>query len=103
MISTGPIRVLMSSTSFPATVADWQGRFIANMAEALARRNEIALSLWAPPGGERRPMPCARKGLAAFPKLRRFPDPEIWLLYETAQKYRSPGGAILGCANLQIF
>lgn len=45
-----PIRVLMVSTSFPETRDDWPGRFIANMAEALARRDGVQLSLWAPPG-----------------------------------------------------
>lgn len=45
-----PIRILMVSTSFPATRQDWPGRFIANMAEALARRDDIRLALWAPPG-----------------------------------------------------
>lgn len=45
-----PIRVLMVSTSFPETRQDWPGRFIANMAEALARRKDVRLALWAPPG-----------------------------------------------------
>lgn len=40
----------MISTSFPATRQDWPGRFISNMAEALARREDIRLALWAPPG-----------------------------------------------------
>jgi glycosyltransferase involved in cell wall biosynthesis len=40
----------MVSTSFPETRQDWPGRFIANMAEALARREEVRLALWAPPG-----------------------------------------------------
>lgn len=43
-------RVLMTSTSFPATHQDWPGRFIANLAEALARREDVRLALWAPPG-----------------------------------------------------
>ncbi|MDG4551373.1 MAG: glycosyltransferase family 4 protein [Candidatus Contendobacter sp.] len=45
-----PVRVLMVSTSFPETRQDWPGRFIANMAEALARREDVHLTLWAPPG-----------------------------------------------------
>lgn len=45
-----PICVLMVSTSFPETRQDWPGRFIANMAEALARRGDVQLALWAPPG-----------------------------------------------------
>lgn len=40
----------MISTSFPETRQDWPGRFIANMAEALAHRKDIQLALWAPPG-----------------------------------------------------
>ena len=40
----------MTSTSYPENAQDWRGRFIANLAAALARREEIALSLWAPPG-----------------------------------------------------
>lgn len=44
------MNVLMSSTSYPHNAEDWQGRFIANMAAALARRNDVTLSLWAPPG-----------------------------------------------------
>lgn len=44
------MNVLMTSTSYPESPQDWRGRFIANLAAALARREEIALSLWAPPG-----------------------------------------------------
>lgn len=40
----------MSSTSFPENAQDWRGRFIANLAAALARRDDVDLSLWAPPG-----------------------------------------------------
>ena len=40
----------MTSTSYPENAQDWRGSFIANLAAALARREEIALSLWAPPG-----------------------------------------------------
>lgn len=44
------MKVLMSSTSYPQNAQDWRGRFIANLAAALARRSDIRLSLWAPPG-----------------------------------------------------
>lgn len=44
------LNVLMVSTSYPENAQDWRGRFIANLAAALARHDEIALSLWAPPG-----------------------------------------------------
>lgn len=40
----------MSSTSYPESPQDWRGRFIANQAAALARRDDVSLSLWAPPG-----------------------------------------------------
>ena len=40
----------MTSTSYPRDAEDWQGRFIANLAAALARRDDMTLSLWAPPG-----------------------------------------------------
>jgi glycosyltransferase involved in cell wall biosynthesis len=44
------LKVLMVSTSYPENEKDWRGRFIYNLASALARRKDIALSLWAPPG-----------------------------------------------------
>jgi hypothetical protein len=44
------VNVLMSSTSYPKDLQDWQGRFIANLAAALARRDDMTLALWAPPG-----------------------------------------------------
>lgn len=40
----------MSSTSYPKDAQDWQGRFIANMADSLSHREDIKLALWAPPG-----------------------------------------------------
>lgn len=40
----------MSSTSYPQSPQDWRGRFIANMAAAVARQDGVALALWAPPG-----------------------------------------------------
>ena len=40
----------MASTSYPENSQCWQSRFIADLAAALAHREEIALSLWAPPG-----------------------------------------------------
>lgn len=44
------MNVLMSSTSYPENAEDWRGRFIANLASALAKHEGISLSLWAPPG-----------------------------------------------------
>lgn len=40
----------MASTSYPEDAQDWRGRFIADLAAALARRQDIALSLFVPPG-----------------------------------------------------
>jgi glycosyltransferase involved in cell wall biosynthesis len=40
----------MVSTSYPKDPQDWRGRFIANMVTSLARRDDISLSVWAPPG-----------------------------------------------------
>lgn len=39
----------MISTSYPVDDNDWQGRFIADMATALSRK-QISLDIWAPPG-----------------------------------------------------
>lgn len=44
------MNVLMASTSYPQNSQDWRGRFIANLAAALARQQGVDLSLWAPPG-----------------------------------------------------
>jgi hypothetical protein len=44
------LNILMSSTSYPESPLDWRGRFIANQAGALARCDDVHLSLWAPPG-----------------------------------------------------
>ncbi len=40
----------MVSTSYPANLADWRGVFMRHLADALARRDDLRLSLWAPPG-----------------------------------------------------
>lgn len=40
----------MVSTSYPRDLQDWSGRFIYNLAEALARQPDLRLRLWAPPG-----------------------------------------------------
>ena len=44
------MRVLMVSTSYPRDASDWRGIFIRHLAAALARRADIQLDLWAPPG-----------------------------------------------------
>lgn len=40
----------MISTSYPANLNDWRGLFIRHLCYALARRSNIKLHLWAPPG-----------------------------------------------------
>ncbi|MDD5365101.1 MAG: glycosyltransferase family 4 protein [Gallionellaceae bacterium] len=43
-------RILLVSTSYPKNAEDWRGRFIADMATALAHRHDLKLNIWAPPG-----------------------------------------------------
>ena len=43
-------RLLMISTSYPQDMTDWRGLFILHLARALARREDLELRLWAPPG-----------------------------------------------------
>ena len=40
----------MVSTSFPENSQDWRGRFIYDLVSALARKQEVDLGFWAPPG-----------------------------------------------------
>jgi len=47
--------ILLTSTSYPADELDWRGVFMRHMVTALARRDDLALSVWAPPG----PMPAS--------------------------------------------
>ncbi len=44
------MNVLLSSSSYPQNAQDWRSRFIANMVSSLARRSDVNLSVWAPPG-----------------------------------------------------
>lgn len=44
------VDVLTISTSYPANDDDWKGIFIRHLSFALARRRDIRLSLWSPPG-----------------------------------------------------
>jgi hypothetical protein len=48
--TTAMTRVLFVGTSYPADEEDWKGRFIADMAGALAARPELDLAMWVPPG-----------------------------------------------------
>ncbi|MBX3725706.1 MAG: glycosyltransferase family 4 protein [Xanthomonadales bacterium] len=43
-------RLLMVSTSYPAGPSDWRGLFIRHLTHALARRRDLALRNWNPPG-----------------------------------------------------
>lgn len=43
-------RILLAATSYPASESDWKGLFIRRMAEALARRQDLRVSAWLPPG-----------------------------------------------------
>lgn len=43
--------VLFVGTSYPSGPSDWRGLFIRNLLEALARRGELSLRAWVPPGG----------------------------------------------------
>jgi glycosyltransferase involved in cell wall biosynthesis len=49
-MSDHPIRVLMVSSSYPANFEDWRGIFIRHLSDAIARRKDVVLHLWAPPG-----------------------------------------------------
>jgi glycosyltransferase involved in cell wall biosynthesis len=40
----------MVSTSYPSDASDWKGLFIRHLVDALARRSDVCLRLWAPPG-----------------------------------------------------
>ena len=44
------LNILMVSTSYPKNLQDWSGRFIYNLAEALAQQSDLMLRLWASPG-----------------------------------------------------
>ncbi len=44
------LKVLLVATSYPADMNDWRGLFIRQLADALARRDDLRLLLWAPPG-----------------------------------------------------
>lgn len=44
------MRVLLSGTSYPASASAWEGLFLRHLVHALARRPELALSTWLPPG-----------------------------------------------------
>lgn len=43
-------KILVVSTSYPESLRDWRGLFIRHLADALGRREDLQLRLWAPPG-----------------------------------------------------
>lgn len=43
-------RILMTSTSYPANAKDWRGVFISHLVNGLAKRADLRLNLWSPPG-----------------------------------------------------
>ena len=45
-----PSNILMVSTSYPSNLSDWRGLFIRHLADALSRKGDFHLNLWAPPG-----------------------------------------------------
>jgi len=47
---SGRTRVMLVATSYPRDLGDWRGLFIRHMADALGRRPELDVGLWAPPG-----------------------------------------------------
>lgn len=49
-MAADPLRVLLVSTSYPASATDWRGRFIADMARTLPEAGALRLAIWAPPG-----------------------------------------------------
>jgi len=44
------LRVLLTATSYPSDEMDWKGLFIRRIVEALARRVDLGLTAWLPPG-----------------------------------------------------
>lgn len=43
-------RILLTSTSYPRSVSDWQGLFIREMLSAIARSENTSIRYWGPPG-----------------------------------------------------
>lgn len=58
----GRLDVLVTSTSFPADLDDWRGVFIRHLTDALARRPDLAVQLWMPPGEHHRDARMALHG-----------------------------------------
>ena len=44
------ISLLLVSSSYPTNLNDWRGLFIRHLCDAIARRDDLRVRLWAPPG-----------------------------------------------------
>lgn len=49
-VQATPRRILFVATSYPRDGDDWRGVFIRALAFALARRTDVRVAVWAPPG-----------------------------------------------------
>jgi hypothetical protein len=113
--SSQVIDALMVSTSYPADLSDWRGLFMRHLTEALARRGDLHLRLWAPPGempvnveyvanaGERRWLSrlMAAGGIAHLMRQRRLPAlaAPVRLLWLLRAVYRRNADASLYHVN----
>ena len=50
MLFSSSMKILVTASSFPADSKDWRAVFIRQLVDALGRRPELDLTLWAPPG-----------------------------------------------------
>lgn len=62
------LQVLFISTSYPADATDWRGVFMRHLVAAFARRDDLLLAVWAPPGE----LPAAAMSITS-------PSEEAWL------------------------
>ncbi|MDD4275314.1 MAG: glycosyltransferase family 4 protein [Desulfobacter postgatei] len=44
------MKILMISTSYPRDAEDWRARFVSDLVCAMAKKDQVQLYLWAPPG-----------------------------------------------------
>lgn len=44
------MKILMISTSYPRDAEDWRARFVNDLVCAMAKKDQVQLHLWAPPG-----------------------------------------------------
>ena len=55
------LRVLLLSTSYPSDASDWRGVFMRHLVAAIARRSDVQLAVWAPPG----PLPTTAQSITS--------------------------------------